>query len=220
MSTHPRFNDHGQPVSIKHPHHPSPLSAWAEPTEVAIVVPDGPLPQELHSASLAPWTPPAERGGWEALAATLRMEEPPFTPKKEPAAGAVIVEPNGRVWLVAPTNGFGGYRHTFPKGKTHGMSLHATAIKEVYEESGLIVELIEHLVDVIRSGSHTRYYLARRLGGSPAAMGWESQAVLLAPLDELRGVLNQAVDHQILDALKVRLEATQGPSIPSNSLSE
>lgn len=220
MTIHPRFNHHGQRVTITHPHHPSPLSSWAEPAEVATVVPAGPLPQALHGLSLAPWTPPSERGGWEALAAGLRMQEPPFEPKKEPAAGAVIVEPDDRVWLVAPTNRFGGYKHTFPKGKTQGMSLHATAIKEVYEESGLIVELIEHLVDVIRSGSHTRYYLARRLGGSPSAMGWESQAVLLVPPDRLRGTLDQPVDHLILDALKARLEATQGTSTPSNPLSE
>jgi 8-oxo-dGTP pyrophosphatase MutT (NUDIX family) len=51
------------------------------------------------------------------------------------AAGAVVMEPDGRLWLVAPSNGFGGYLATFPKGRVEpGISLQATAIREVWEE--------------------------------------------------------------------------------------
>lgn len=124
------------------------------------------------------------------------------------ASGAVVVEPDGRVWLVAPTNAYGGYKATFPKGTSNGRDLRATAIKEVFEESGLQVELSAFLVDVSRSLSRTRYYLAHRTGGSPAVMGWESQAVHLAPLSRLKELLNSPNDMPILDALKKALAAS------------
>lgn len=39
------------------------------------------------------------------------------------------LEPDGGVWLVAPSDGFGGYRTTFPKGRVEpGAALQATAI--------------------------------------------------------------------------------------------
>jgi len=199
MNLHPRPDDHGHPVTIPHPHVPSPLEAWAEPGAVAIVVPDGPLPPALNGIAFAPADPSPTAG-------TATFPEPPFEGRgMNPAAGAVVVEPDGRIWLVAPTKAFGGYVATFPKGKTEGGELRATALREVFEESGLRVELYAHLVDVTRSASRTRYYLARRTGGTPAAMGWESQAVLLAPPGRLPHLLNSPYDRPILEALKKAL---------------
>lgn len=90
---------------------------------------------------------------------------------------------------MAPTNQFGGYELTFPKGRLDGKSLQATALCEAHEESGLRVRLLRHLIDVRRSRTYTRYYLAERTGGSPADMGWESQCVMLVPAS-LMGSLN------------------------------
>jgi 8-oxo-dGTP pyrophosphatase MutT (NUDIX family)/DNA-binding transcriptional regulator YiaG len=146
-----------------------------------------------------------EPADWEQQARSMDFEEPPFDAEgSEPAAGAVVVEPDGRLWLVSPTNEYGGYKSTFPKGKAHGMSLKATALKEVFEEAGLRVELFSHLVDVTKTTSRTRYYLARRTGGNPAAMCWEVQAVHLVPLETAKELLNQPVDHQVIDALTER----------------
>jgi 8-oxo-dGTP pyrophosphatase MutT (NUDIX family) len=132
----------------------------------------------------------------------MKFEEPPFEAKgTEPAAGAVVVEPDGRLWLVSPTNGFGHYKTTFPKGKCHGMTLKATALKEVFEEAGLEVELFDLLLDVTKTSSRTRYYLARRKGGNPADMCWETQAVHLVPLEHAKEMLNQKVDHSVIDKL-------------------
>ena len=69
------------------------------------------------------------------------------------------------------------------------MSLRATAIREAWEECGLRVVLGGFLADVVRSQSKTRYYRARRVGGRPADMGWESQAVSLVPRTQLGEVL-------------------------------
>jgi len=46
-----------------------------------------------------------------------------------------------------------------------------------------------------------RYYLARRIGGCPTAMGWESQAVHLSPLSDLKPLLHHPNDQPILEAL-------------------
>jgi len=203
MISHPRKNHHQQVVMIKAPHSSTRLETWADPHQMALVVPHGSMPEHVNSVPIAPWREvPSDRAEWIRLAASSAFTEPPFDAMgKEPAAGCVVVEPDGRVWLVAPTNAFDHTPTTFPKGKAHGMDLRATAIKEVFEESGLQVELFAHLVDVTRSTSRTRYYLARRVGGNPAAMGWESQAVLLAPVEDLKGILNKPVDHTVVEAL-------------------
>jgi 8-oxo-dGTP pyrophosphatase MutT (NUDIX family) len=203
---HPRKDNHGKQKVIDHPHKPSELSAWGDHTQQAVVVPDGTMPTSMHGIVFGPWLEaPTDRPEWTRTSGSGGFEEPPFDAKgMESAAGAVVIEPDGRVWLVAPTNAFGGYKATFPKGKTKGMDLRATAIKETHEESGLRVELFAHLTDVTRSSSRTRYYLARRIGGNPAEMCWESQAVMLSPVEDLKGLLNKSVDHKVVDALVER----------------
>lgn len=122
---------------------------------------------------------------------------------KAPAAGAVVEEPDGRVWVIHPSNAFGGYRATFPKGKQEpGLSLEQTAIKETFEEAGLAITLTDWLIDIPRSTSLTRYFLARRNGGTPATMGWESQAVSLVPIARLGEVLHHPNDQPLLEALR------------------
>jgi len=204
MALHPRPDEHGKPVHLAHPSQPTGLEAWVDPTAVATVVPDGPMPPALHGVAFEPWRDaPTSRAGWDALTGGADFDEPRFQPEDlSPAAGAVILEPDGRVWLVSPSNAFGGYRTTFPKGKVLHLGLRVTAVKEAFEETGLRVELVRHLLDVRRSTSHTRYYLARRVGGTPSAMGWESQATHLAPLAHATTLLNRPVDHPLVERLQ------------------
>lgn len=202
---HPRTDDHGQRVQIKQPSQPSGLAAWADPTALACVVPDGPMPDAVNGLPISPWeSVPASLAGWEALATRDTVPEPEFKAPAgyQKAAGVVIREPDGRFWVVAPSNAFGGYRATFPKGKMDkGLSTQATALIEAFEESGLQVRLRQHLVDVKRSTSYTRYYLAERVGGNPADMGWESQAVMLVPPKQLNQVLNNPNDLPIVQSV-------------------
>jgi hypothetical protein len=50
----------------------------------------------------------------------------------------------------------------------------------------------------------SRYYWAKRVGGTPAAAGWESQAVSLVPKDMLKDFLDQAVDKGMADQIMIR----------------
>jgi len=214
MPIHPRLDDKSKQVHISKPDLPTPLPSWGDSCQVALVIPDGPMPHKLNHVLFRPWKKaPEDRLGWSQLAGELEEDEegeetgePPFDAKGlHPAAGAVVVEADGRVWLVAPTNAFGGAKATFPKGHANGLGLRAAALKEVFEESGLRVEIMSHLIDVTRSTTRTRYYLARRTGGNPADMGWESQAVILAPVEDLKSILTKAVDHKIVAALLERM---------------
>jgi ADP-ribose pyrophosphatase YjhB (NUDIX family) len=180
----------GQPVIIKRPSDPTPPPSWHDPQAVAVFVPDGPTPTILNGIPLRSPHPPSDLAGWSKLvkAASPASTPPPF-PKtwKTPAAGGVIVEPDGRVWLVEPTNHRGGDDRTFPTGaRERGYSFEATAAKVVFEATGLLVEIGAYLVDCERPGSVTRFFLARRVGGSPNGMGWQVQAVCLVPLGQLR----------------------------------
>lgn len=44
-------------------------------------------------------------------------------------------------------------------------------MREVYEETGLRIELTSYLCDSNRSLSRARFYQARRLGGNPPDIG-------------------------------------------------
>ena len=197
MLFHPKTDDSGKQVAILHPSQPSPLSSWADPNEAATVVPGGSVPAELNGIPFQPWQAPTSDEEWAAVEGQATIEEPPFVvpPGKLAAAGVVIEEQDGRVWLVSPTNAFGGYKSTFPKGRPEtGASLQATAIREAFEETGLKVEITGFLADLPRSTTRTRYYLARRIAGNPSDMCWESQAVRLVPRAKLAEYLTNPND--------------------------
>ncbi|NMG31756.1 NUDIX hydrolase [Aromatoleum evansii] len=202
---HPRQDNKGKAVLIQHPSTPSVREAWADPNAVATVIPDGWMPASLNGIGVNAWTnAPRSVNDWATVAGTADIDEPPFSPPSHlrSAAGVVIEEADGRYWLVAPSNAFGGYTATFPKGTVEqGISLQAAAIMEAYEEAGLRVEILGYLADVPRSQSFTRYYRARRVGGNPAEMGWESQAVHLVPRPRLTEFLTNKNDGALLTAL-------------------
>jgi len=201
---HPRKDEHGKKVVLKEPSIPTALSTWNDPLSIACIVPNGMSPAQINGTTVVPWADaPESDEGWEALAAQAPIDEPAFNAPSgyKKAAGVVLREPDGRVWVVAPSNGFAGYEATFPKGTMDGKSAQATALVEAFEESGLKVRLLRHLVDVKRSQSYTRYFLAERTGGDPADMGWESQAVMLVPMGKLNKVLNNKNDQPIIEAL-------------------
>ncbi|MCS0592418.1 NUDIX hydrolase [Massilia norwichensis] len=202
MIHHPCRNDDGELVVIHRPSAPTPLAHWDEGAALATAVPLCGMPASLNGVALAPAALTLPEG--EAVA------EPPFTlpPGLRAAAGAVVLEDDGRVWLVSPTNGFGGYSATFPKGRVDaGGSLQHTAIREVFEESGLVVRLRAHLIDVRRTQTYTRYYIAKRIGGCPSSMGWETQAVHLVPAARLEEVAVHPNDAAIIDALRAWMAA-------------
>lgn len=205
---HPHKDDKGQLVLIRNPSKSTEQSSWTTPSEIATVTPSGLMPTELNGVAFTSWSDaPITDEQWANVGGQHNglFDEPIFTPTKGKftAAGVVIEEDDGRVWVVHPSNAFGGYQATFPKGIVgHGASLQSAAIREAFEESGLQVVITGFLADSERSKSKARYYLARRVGGSPSAMGWESQATSLVPLAMLGQVLTHPNDAPLVKALQ------------------
>lgn len=123
------------------------------------------------------------------------------TAGKRASAGVVIMEPDGRLWLVEPHAHYGGYDQTFPKGGLEpGLTAQQTALKECFEESGLSCELQGVLGDFEGTTSTTRYYLAKRTGGAPWTFASETQSVVLTDMAQASNLLNTARDKKILQA--------------------
>ena len=202
---HPMPDERGRPVLLKNPSKPTAFSSWGQADAVATVIPNGHCPAEMNGIAMTGWLDvPICAQAWNNVEGQCKFEEPPFDPPggKMPAAGVVIEEPDGRFWLVAPSNAFGGYTATFPKGRIEdNVNRQASAIREAYEEAGLKVKIIGFLADSNRSQSYTRYYLAQRVGGNPALMGWESQAVHLVPRAALVKFLTHLNDLPLLALL-------------------
>jgi hypothetical protein len=89
-------------------------------------------------------------GVWQHL---LALEESAPVPAKKPVVtpptpkgygfGGVLIDEQGRVLLREPTNHFGGYVWTFPKGGSErGETPEATALREVLEETGYEAEIV------------------------------------------------------------------------------
>jgi predicted DNA-binding WGR domain protein/8-oxo-dGTP pyrophosphatase MutT (NUDIX family) len=199
---HQAVDDKGRPVFIQHPTKPSDHSTWTNPAAAATFIPGGDAPASLHGVSMKPWggvedwtKVPGQKPGIEDGLPDLAANK-----FKHPAAGVIIQEPDGRVWITAPTNSYGGYRNTFPKGtQEQGLTLQQTAIKEAWEETGLKIEITGVLGDFERTTSVSRFYIARRVGGSPSGQGWESQAMRLVPPNKIKSFLNMPVDRDIFD---------------------
>lgn len=200
---HAQKDDHGNSIVVHAPTPASAPSTWANAGKTATFVPGGKAPDSLNGTKLESWhDAPTDHAGWAKVEGTNHELEAdaPFTPHphKYTAAGVVIEEPDGRVWLTKPTNHFGGYQHTFPKGGAEpGLTLQQNAIKEAHEETGLKIKITGVLGDYERDTSKARIYTAQRVGGTPSDMGWETQAMRLVPREQLHEYLNKPVDKGI-----------------------
>lgn len=154
-------------------------------------------PAELNDVPFTSWEPPED---WADVEGQADIDEAPLDVPmgKEAASGLLVREPDGRVWLIKPKGGYGGYEHTFPKGHAEdGLSLQANAIKEMYEETGIKARITGVAGDYLGDMTATRYYTAERESGTPQDHGPEASAVLLVPPSRLPAYLNRGRDKAI-----------------------
>lgn len=208
---HPQ-KDGKRPVNIEQPH--TDKNNFSDKNKISTITPESTIELiTLHGKKFNHWNDaPINNTGWNNLSKDQLgdFEELEFKVDNylKPASGAIIIEPDNRVWVIHPTNQFpGDTEATFPKGKLEkDLSLKANAIKEAFEESGLKIKLTGWACDSKRTTSITRYYFAERIGGHPKKMGWESQAVSLVPYDQLDNVLNLNIDKKIIPIIREKLK--------------
>lgn len=200
---HPKLDSNGNEVHIRYPSTSSPIHHWEHPDAVAGVTPNehSSVPKGLNGIPFKTTEAPED---WSKVDGKGSFSEPTMmNPNGKKIASGVIMKEGDKVWVVHPTNEFGGYSATFPKGKLdYGMDMRSNAIKETHEESGLKAELTGHAADIPRTTSYTRYYTGRRVDGHPADMGWESQKVSLVPIKNLHKVVTHPADQPIVNLLQ------------------
>lgn len=111
---------------------------------------------------------PAPKKFWESTPDVDVKEPPPLKPIQR--AGVLIQEPDGRIWIVRPTNEYGNRKYTLPGGGVEkGLTDQQNALKEVWEETGLQVEITGYVGDFEDSnnGNNGRLYIGKRIGGQP-----------------------------------------------------
>jgi 8-oxo-dGTP pyrophosphatase MutT (NUDIX family) len=184
----------GKKVEITTPTLPTEPETWHNASAVAVFVPGGTCPQALCGIPMQQAALPSDSDCLAALAGDSTKDPEWALPVGQPdlirKAGAIIVEPDGRLWIIEPANHYFGTVASLPKGTLDNETCpRLTALREVFEETGLIVQLGEHLADVQRDDATVRLYRARRVSGRPVDMGWESQSVRLVPPDQLAMVM-------------------------------
>ena len=180
------------------------LAQIEDPREVVTFTKGGAVPPQYNKPVAKPdleqkevWAPPLKSKGGKPI-----------------STGAIVIdEATAKVFLVKPKGGYGGYEYTYPKGKiAKGLTAQQNAIKEVWEEAGLDVELLDYLGGYEKTTSTTHYFVARLKGGSPAAFLDETEAVVLAPMNRLKGLVNTAVDKQVVKDFIERVAAAKAQS--------
>ena len=135
-------------------------------------------------------------------------------------AGAVVVEPDGRMWVLAPKNEFDGYKNTWIKGGVDGNeTTAATAVREVREETGMAIELDGYLGDYVNSSntSVVRMYVAHRTGGGPLYVGTPKETYkvkLMTPDQAAKNLIRSGKpdprDQAILQDALLKINGTPG----------
>jgi SPP1 gp7 family putative phage head morphogenesis protein len=189
-----------------------------DPESIAEWVPGQITDAELNDVPFQPWNPPDSYNWLNAPGRKSRLPEPPMPqmPGKRQSAAVMMLEDDGRSWVyrlsagllaglaAAATDGDDEGEeevpivHAVPSGALEaGMDPQAIAIREAWETLGLRAEIIAYLGDYPKPSSITRYYVARRTGGAPWRMGYESQSVKLVPLDMLPAIATDDTDKAV-----------------------
>jgi 8-oxo-dGTP pyrophosphatase MutT (NUDIX family) len=139
------------------------------------------------------------------------------------AGGIVVSSQQDRISLVVGMRrrGRDAVTWTLPKGTPDpGESLEETAIREVTEETGLEVRIVEPLSAIeyvfVQDGARIRktvhYFLMEPTGGDLSRHDVEFERVRWIPFDEAGSLLSFATERELVAAAAARLAAAGSPS--------
>jgi 8-oxo-dGTP pyrophosphatase MutT (NUDIX family) len=136
------------------------------------------------------------------------------------AGGIVVSAQQDRLSLVVGMRrrGRDAVTWTLPKGTPDpGETLEQTALREVTEETGLEVRIVESLSAIeyafVQDGARIRktvhYFLMEPTGGDLSRHDAEFERVRWVPFDEAGGLLSFATERELVAAAAARLAATE-----------
>jgi 8-oxo-dGTP pyrophosphatase MutT (NUDIX family) len=144
-----------------------------------------------------------------------------MAPSLKAAYGGVVMNASGCILLREPTNHFGGYAWTFPKGKADpGESPEMAALREVLEETGCEAQILARIPgDFTGDTSRNHYFLMVEVvpGASLTAHDGETAQIRWVSFEEAKALISQtpnlkgrARDLAVLESAKGILERNDG----------
>lgn len=103
------------------------------------------------------------------------------------------------VCIIKPSNNYGGYLWTFPKGKIDDSdsSKEEAALREVREEAGIIGSIVSYLGAY--RGTHTvTHYYSMKIVQQGLGTDFETSDVKLVTVSEAHKLLNSERDRKVL----------------------
>lgn len=111
------------------------------------------------------------------------------------AYGGILLTSTGKVLLREPANHWDGYVWTFAKGTPDpGESPVETALREVREETGYPVEIVDVLPGVFHSGWGGSVYFLMRHTGEQSPPHWETQSTRWTDFDRAASLISKSTN--------------------------
>jgi 8-oxo-dGTP diphosphatase len=123
--------------------------------------------------------------------------------------GGVLFDDDDRVLLRRPANEFDGYVWTFPKGRMEeGGTPEATALREVFEETGYRAVIVGEVPGSFAGGASTNRYYVMIPSGEPEPFDpreteevrWASAEVAAGLIQQTRNLTGRERDLAVLEA--------------------
>lgn len=128
------------------------------------------------------------------------------------AFGGVVID-GGLVLLREPTNHFGGYVWTFPKGRPDaGETPEETALRETREETGVRAFITGRILGAFLGETTSTRFFVMRAVEITGRFDWETSRIVWVTYDEARALIGKttsvtgrARDLEVLEAVRGRL---------------
>lgn len=112
--------------------------------------------------------------------------------RKRSAYGGVVVDSEGRILLREPTDHYGGYVWTFPKGDAEeGEAPEQAALREVREEAGVAARVRAPIDEWFEGDTSRTKFFLMDLVEDVGDYGRETQSVRWVSLDEAASLIGQ-----------------------------
>lgn len=131
-------------------------------------------------------------------------DEPELPHDGRLSAGVILRDKDGKLIIISPRNGYGGYKHTFSKGGVEkGSTTQQSALRELWEETGLHAHITGVVGDFKGTTGMTRFYEGVQTGGTPTVND-EVEAIHKVTPKIAAEMLNVDRDKKVLDAVLER----------------